>query len=133
VHRCRTLSNAATPQRRNAALEQRKTWWERGQNQGATSYQQKAELPDRKAACPEYAEVNAQVVQDVLLRLHRAFQAFFRRLAAGETPGSLRFQGGGRYHRFTYSQVGEHGGARLDRGYLVLSKIGRIARRWSRP
>ena len=30
-------------------------------------------------------------------------------------------------------QVGEHGGARLDNGFLVLSKIGRIAVRWSRP
>ncbi len=30
-------------------------------------------------------------------------------------------------------QVGEHGGVRLDDGYLVLSKIGRVAVRWSRP
>jgi putative transposase len=29
--------------------------------------------------------------------------------------------------------VGEHGGARFDNGYLVLSKIGRVAVRWSRP
>jgi putative transposase len=29
--------------------------------------------------------------------------------------------------------VGEHGGARLDNGFLVLAKIGRITVRWSRP
>ncbi len=29
--------------------------------------------------------------------------------------------------------MGEHGGARLDNGFLILSKIGRIAVRWSRP
>jgi putative transposase len=29
--------------------------------------------------------------------------------------------------------VGEHGGARRDNGLLVLSKIGRLAVRWSRP
>jgi putative transposase len=29
--------------------------------------------------------------------------------------------------------VGEHSSARLDNGFLVLSKIGRIAVRWSRP
>jgi putative transposase len=29
--------------------------------------------------------------------------------------------------------VGEHGGARLDNGFLVLSKIGRIGVRWPRP
>jgi hypothetical protein len=32
-----------------------------------------AELPDLKAACPDNAELNAQVMQDVLLRLERAF------------------------------------------------------------
>ena len=46
----------------NAALEQRRAWWERGQGRSATYYRQKAELPDLKAACPEYAEVNAQVL-----------------------------------------------------------------------
>ena len=50
LSRCRTLYNVA--------LEQHKTWWQRGQGIGATYYQQKAELPDLKAACPEYAEVN---------------------------------------------------------------------------
>src|SRR5260370_13736776 len=70
--RCRTLYNVA--------LEQRKTWWERGQGIGATYYQQKAELLELKAACPDYAEVNAQVLQDVILRVERAYQAFFRRI-----------------------------------------------------
>ncbi len=57
----------------------------------------------------------------------------WRRVAAGEAPGYPRFQGRDRYKSFTYPQVGEHGGARLDDGFLVLSKIGRIAVRWSRP
>jgi putative transposase len=90
-------------------------------------------LPDLKAACPEYAEINAQVLQDVLLRLERAFQAFFRRVQAREAPGYPRFQGRGRYKSFSYPQVGAHGGARLDNGFLVLCKVGRIAVRWSRP
>jgi putative transposase len=85
----------------NTALEQRRTWWARGQGKGATYYQQKAELPDLKAACPAYAEVNAQVLQDVVLRVDRAFQAFFRRVAAGEKPGYPRFQGRNRYCSFT--------------------------------
>ena len=96
--RCRTLYNVA--------LEQRKTWWERGQGIGVTYYQQKAELPDLKAACPECAEVNAQVLQDVILRVERAFQAFFRRVKAGEKPGYPRYQGRDRYHSFTYPQYG---------------------------
>jgi putative transposase len=71
------------------------------------------------------------VLQDVLARLDRTYQAFFRRLAAGEQPGFPRFYGRDRYHSFTYKEYGN--GARLDNGCLVLAKIGRIAVRWSRP
>jgi putative transposase len=123
LQRCRVLYNAA--------LEQRKTWWQRGQDVSATYYQQKAELPDLKTACPEYAEINAQVLQDVILRVEHAYQAFFRRLQAGNTPGYHRFQGWGRYHSFTYPQYG--GGVILDGGVLSLSKIGRIHIRLHRP
>src|SRR5215831_17580929 len=98
-----------------------------------TDSQQKAELPDIKEAMPEYGEVNAQVLQDVVLRVDRAFQGFFQRIREGQTPGYPRFHGSDRYNSLTYPQVGEHGGARLDNGFLALSKIGRISVRWSRP
>src|SRR5262249_10800447 len=61
------------------------------------------------------------------------FPGFFRRLREGQTPGYPRFRGKDRYTSFTYPQLGDHGGARLDNGFLVRSKIGRIALRWSRP
>ena len=121
---CRHLYNAAVGERREA-------WRMRGVS--ISYYQQKAELPGIKEAMPEYAVVNAQVLQDVVLRVDRAFQAFFRRIREGQTPGYPRFHGRDRYNSFTYPQVGDHGGARLDNGFLVLSKIGRIAVRWSRP
>jgi putative transposase len=121
---CRHVYNAAVGERREA--------WRR-RSVSVTYYQQKAELPGIKAAMPEYAQVNGQVLQDVVLRVERAFQAFFRRIKEGDTPGHPRFHGRERYNSFTYPQVGEHGGARLDNGALVLSKIGRLAVRWSRP
>jgi putative transposase len=96
-----------------------------------TYYQQKAELPGIKAVMLEYAEVHSQVLQDVVLRVERAYQAFFQRIKDGGTPGYPRFQGHARYHSFTYPQFGN--GATLDGGDLVLAKIGRIAVRWSRP
>src|SRR5262249_15248085 len=105
LRRCRTLYNVA--------WEERKTAWER-RRISANHYQQQAALPDLKAACPDYAEVNAQVLQDALRRLDRAFQAFFRRIRNGETPGYPRFQGKGRYNSFTYPHYG--GGAVLDGG-----------------
>jgi len=67
------------------------------------------------------------------LRVDHAFQAFFRRVKNGQTPGYPRFHGRDRYNAFTFPQVGDHGSARVDNGFLVLSKIGRIAVRWSRP
>ncbi len=121
---CRHIYNAAIGERREA-------WRMRGVS--ISYYHQKAELPGIKEAMPDYGEVNSQVLQDVVLRVDCAFQAFFRRIASGELPGYPRFHGRDRYNSFTYPQVGEHGGARLDNGVLVLSKLGRIVVRWSRP
>jgi putative transposase len=69
-----------------------------------TYYQQKAELPASKEAMPEYGEVHSQVLQDVVLRVDRAFQAFFQRIRDGATPGYPRFHGRDRYNSFTYPQ-----------------------------
>ena len=120
--RCRTLYNTA--------LEQRITAYRRC-GVTLTCSEQQAELPDVKAAFPEYGAIHSQVLQDVLTRLDKTYQAFFRRVKAGQTPGFPRYQGRTRYHSFTYKQYGN--GARLDNGFLVLSKLGRIAVRWSRP
>jgi putative transposase len=120
--RCRTLYNTA--------LEQRITAYRRC---GVTlsRYQQEAELKDIRTEMPEYAAIHSHVLQDVLARLDKTYQAFFRRVKAGQTPGFPRYQGRTRYHSFTYKEYGN--GARLENGFLVLSKIGRIAVRWSRP
>jgi putative transposase len=90
-------------------------------------YDQKAELPGLKAQeRPKLQEVHSQVLQDVALRLKRAFDAFFRRLKLGETPGYLRFRGTGRYDSLTFPQVPM--GCALDttQKRLVVSKVGRI-------
>ena len=70
----------------NAAIGERQEAW-RKCRVSVSYYQQKAELPAIKDAMPEYGEVHSQVLQDVVLRVDRAFQAFFRREKAGETPG----------------------------------------------
>jgi putative transposase len=120
--RCRTLYNTALAQRIFL-------WQQRGVS--VSRYQQEAELKDLRAELPEYGALYSHILQDVLARLDKTYQAFFRRVANGEKPGFPRFHGRNRYHSFTYKEYGN--GARLDNGYLVLSKIGRIAVRWSRP
>src|SRR5215813_7274004 len=86
--RCRTLYNTA--------LEQRITAYRRC-GVTRTCYQQQAELPDLKAVFPEYAAIHSQVLQDVLTRLDKTYQAFFRRVKTGQIPGFPRFQGCNRY------------------------------------
>lgn len=121
VRRCCELYNAALQERRDA--------WQKGRV-SVTEAQQSAQLPEVKEVQPEYRDIHSQVLQDVLTRLDRAFQRFFARVKNGDTPGYPRFQGANRYNSFTYKQFGN--GATLDNGFLVLSKIGRIAVRWSR-
>ena len=120
--RCRTLYNVA--------LEQRRTAWERCRV-SVKRYAQEAELKDIREAFPAYEAIHSHLLQDVLARLDKAYQAFFERIRRGEKPGYPRFQGRNRWHSFTYKEYGN--GARLDNGHLVLSRIGRIAVHWSRP
>jgi len=122
VRRCRELYNAALQERRDA-------WQKCGVS--VTVADQSIQLPAVKEVRPDYRDIHSQVLQDVLTRLDRAFQAFFRRLREGQTPGYPRFQGANRYNSFPYKQVGN--GATLDNGFLVLSKIGRLALRRSPP
>ena len=122
ARRCRELYNAA--------LQERSEAWQKC-SVSVTVAQQSAQLPAIKEVRPEYRDIHSQVLQDVLTRLDRAFQRFFARVTAGEKPGYPRFQGANCYNTFTYKQFGN--GAALDNGFLVLSKIGRLAVRWSRP
>ncbi len=96
--RCRELYNAG--------LEERKAAWEQC-GISVNFAMQSAQLPGIKEMRPEYRDLNAQVLQDVLHRLDKTFRAFFQRVKKGETPGYPRFQGRNRYTSFTYPQVGE--------------------------
>ncbi len=76
--RCRDLYNAG--------LEQR-IWAYRRCGVTVVHAHQEAELPGIREAYSEYAAIHSQVLQDVLTRLDKAYQAFFRRVKAGQTPG----------------------------------------------
>jgi len=87
----------------NTALQQRVTAWERC-HVSLTRYEQEAELKAIREEFPEYATIHSHVLQDVLARLEKTYQAFFRRVQAGEKPGFPRFQGRNRSHSFTYKE-----------------------------
>ena len=98
-------------------------------------YEQKRDLVEIKEIRPEYQEIASHVLQDVLFRLKRAFDGFFRRVKNGEKPGYPRYQGRHRYTSFTYPDgagwkleaqkrpAEKKGMVRVD---LRLSKIGTV-------
>lgn len=112
----------------NCALEQRITVY-RHNRVSISRFDQDKQLPELKAFFPEYKEIDAQVLQDVLLRLDRAYQAFFRHIKNGEKPGFPRFKGKNRYDSFTVKQ----NSWKLDGKYLTIKKVGIFKLRLSRP
>ncbi len=105
----------------NAALEERREAYRL--NGVSVSYNMQADqLPAIKHLREEYQDIHSQVQQDVLKRLDKAMQAFFRRVINGEKPGYPRFKSGDRYDSFTYPQ----GGYQIIKNRLSLSKIGHI-------
>jgi len=114
----------------NTALEQRITAYQR-RHVSVSRFQQEAELKDIRATFPEYAAIHSHVLQDVLVRLDKTYQAFFRRVQRGENAGFPRFKGRNHFHSLPFKEYGN--GARLDNSDLVLSKIGRISVHGSRP
>lgn len=95
----------------NHLLAERKAAWEERQ-ESVRYYDQATTLPALKAGRPALADVNAQALQNVAVRIDLAFKAFFRRVKAGEAPGYPRFRGRGRYDSLTYPQVPS--GCKLD-------------------
>lgn len=111
----------------NAALSERKEAW-RLERKSINYHIQRAQLPDIKLIRDDVEAVYSQVLQDVLRRLGKTFDAFFRRLKSGEKVGYPRFKGKSFFDSFTYPQSG----FRLDGDKLTLSKIGSCRLRLSR-
>lgn len=107
----------------NACLQQR-IWAYKGCGKSVSMMEQKAELPDIKREFPEYKDVHSQVLQDIVIRLDKAFKGFFRRIKNGEEPGFPRFKGANRFHSFTYPQSGFEIKRNGRNGRVYLSGIG---------
>jgi putative transposase len=112
----------------NHLLAERKQAWEDRQ-QALSLYEQQATFGVLKVQRPSLQDVHSQVLQNVAVRLDRAFKAFFRRLKAGEEPGYPRFRGSRRYDSFCYPQSG----FALTSTAVRLSKIGDVRLMLHRP
>jgi len=117
---CCELYNASLQERRDAYRLERKSVryaWQANQ------------LPDIKKIRDDVADVHSQVLQDVLKRVEKAFDGFFRRVKRKDKAGFPRFRSHRRYDSFTYAQSG----FAFSNGKLRLSKIGDVRIKLHRP
>jgi putative transposase len=119
----------------NAALQERRDAYRlTGTSIGYAH--QCGELPACKEVRPELAEVNSQVLQDVLKRVDRAFDGFFQRVKEGQRPGYPRFRSRSRYQSLTLKQYRNSFDVqegKKGKGALILSKLGHIKLVMHRP
>ena len=144
LDRCRELYNAGLQERRDAyemGVRRHPGYYDEESRKQLTRehavgyYEQKRELVDIKELRPEYQEIASHVLQDVIMRLKRAYDNFFRRVQNGAQPGYPRLQGRNRYDSFCYP---DGAGLQLDakerpadtkgmvRVNLRLTKIGTV-------
>lgn len=117
----------------NALLEQRQHVW-KSHKKGLSFRSQCKEITKLREEMPEFENLNAQSLQVTAKRLDLAFQAFFRRLAGGETPGYPRFKATNSYSGWGYKSHGDGwklntwgvGKAGKRTGELSLSGVGML-------
>ncbi len=121
LEQCRWVYNETLATRKRAWEEEKKT---------ISLYDTNKLLTQWKVAKPELSGAHSQVLQNAQERVDLAFQAFFRRVKAGEKEaGYPRFRGRDRYDSFTFKQSG----FKLDGQRLFLSKIGSVPIKLHRP
>lgn len=111
----------------NAALEQRRDAWKK-QRKNVSYLDQQKQLTDLRKE-PEFKSVPAWVQRSPLRRVDLAFEAFYRRCKAGQTPGYPRFKSRDRYASF---DLGSNP-VKIDRadrprgsGYVYVPRMGRV-------
>jgi putative transposase len=113
----------------NRCLAERKDAYEQ-EERTIGKYEQLRHVKTYKATNPYAGPVHSHVLQTVVQDLDKAFQAFFRRVKAGEKPGYPRFKGQHRFKSFGFKEYGN--GFKVDGRRLKVSGIGRLAVRWHR-
>lgn len=114
----------------NTCLAERKEAYKNEQRR-ICKWEQLRKVKELKGSNLSAANVHSHILQVVVQDLEKAFQAFFRRVKAGETAGYPRFKGKNRFESFGLKEYGN--GFKLDGRRLKLSGIGRLRVRWHRP
>ncbi|MBU2685698.1 MAG: transposase [Gammaproteobacteria bacterium] len=107
----------------NSALEHRILCWKQWRK-SINYYDQANTLKEIRSFDEGIAQVNYSASQDILRRLDKSFQAFFRRIKLGDKPGFPRFKGRDRFNSITFPSYGD--GVRLKNGKLYIQNVGSV-------
>ncbi|MGO8900274.1 MAG: RNA-guided endonuclease InsQ/TnpB family protein [Isosphaeraceae bacterium] len=108
--------------------ERKEAYEQRGETISQTVQLRKVKI--ERATSPYALDIHSHILQNVVADLDKAFQAFFRRVKAGENPGYPRFKVRNRFAGFGFKEYGN--GFKIDGRRLDLFGIGRTAVRWHR-
>jgi putative transposase len=122
IETCRRLYNDCLAERKEA-YEERK--------ESIGKFAQLRKVKVLKKTSPYAKNIHSHILQVAVADLDKSFQAFFRRVKAGEKAGYPRFKGINRLDSFGFKEYGN--GFKIDGRRLKLSGIGRVAIRWHRP
>lgn len=112
----------------NAALQERRDAW-RMNRVCIGFFDQSKQVPDVRLLNADYLEVQSRTLNQTLRVLERAFQAFFRRVKAGQKAGFPRFKGKNFFNTIIYNREGY----RFRGNKLNITFIGNLKIKLSRP
>lgn len=105
----------------NAALQERRDAYRKAHT--SLNYYDQANQLKAIRADGTLGLANFSACQDVLRRVHKTFEAFYRRVKARETPGYPRFKPRARFDSYTFPSYGD--GCKIrDHGKLYCQGIG---------
>jgi putative transposase len=130
----------------NYLLGDRFDWWERNRcpvnscsilvshlpelREKPEYYGQKRDLVRLKQLFPEYKDIHADILQEMVKRVKLAFDRYIKGDCNGNRSGKPRFKGKGRYRTFSYPRVKADC---IQDGYIQLPKLGKIKLIYHRP
>jgi putative transposase len=113
----------------NAALQERRDAYRK--SQASLNYYDQANQLKAIRADGSLGLANFSACQDVLRRVQKTFDAFFRRVKAGDKAGYPRFKGRDRFDSYTFPSYGDGCKVR-DTGKLYCQGIGELKVKWHR-
>jgi putative transposase len=123
-----TISCVGCGRTHNAALQERREAWKQ---RVSLNYSTQANQLKEIRAAGDLGLANFSCCQDILRRVNKTYQAFFRRVKQGEKAGYPRFKSRRRFSSITFPSHGD--GIKLNGNRLRMQDVGQVEVKLHRP